>query len=264
MNLSTRTALMGLWLLLATSSLTAQIGFSLPELSDLQPESTVDMPVTVENFSGIASAQFALQWDPTVLQFDTVLLSTLQALDTTDFGLTQTNLGILRFAWTASSLGTGASLNDGANLFTLRFTVIGASGMNSGVDFVELPPVTYFEVATAQGTLYGMNDANLANGAACINCTVSTHDISNNTELRIVPNPVADRAELRLTLADAGAVQLTVRDVAGRFVAATATAELPAGLHAIELPLAGVQTKGLYFLTVRTAKTALVRPFLLD
>jgi hypothetical protein len=55
------------------------------------------------------------------------------------------------------------------------------------------------------------------------------------TKIEMVrPNPFASSTELRFTLAEPGAVELTLHDVTGRRVADLSVAELPAGEHGIE------------------------------
>jgi gliding motility-associated-like protein len=114
----------------------AQVGFSAPDLETC--EATVSVPVTVTGFNNITAFSFSMEWDETVLQFDSVGAFNLQFLDAGDFGTTQSSNGILTAAWISDN-GTGQTASNGTAIFRLFFTVIGANGSSSPINFTDSP-----------------------------------------------------------------------------------------------------------------------------
>ena len=112
--------------------------------------STVCVPVTVNDFDGIASLQFSLQWDPTVLQFNEVTNFNLPDLNAASFNTTQTASGQTAMAW-FDNTAQGVTLADGTILFEMCFTVLGVDGTSSGIIFTDNP--TQREAATSNNTI---------------------------------------------------------------------------------------------------------------
>lgn len=102
---------------------------------------TVSIDITALNFDSLGSLQFSLGWDALVLQYSSVSnFNPLLQLSASDFGTTQTGSGLLSFLWTTNA-GFGTTLPNGAVLFTLNFTILGAGGTNSGITFGDVPSV---------------------------------------------------------------------------------------------------------------------------
>ena len=112
--------------------------------------STVCVPVTVNDFDGIASLQFSLQWDPAVLQFNEVTNFNLPDLNAASFNTTQTASGQTAMAW-FDNTAQGVTLADGTTLFEMCFTVLGVDGTSSGIVFTDSP--TQREAANANNTI---------------------------------------------------------------------------------------------------------------
>ena len=121
-------------------------------LSTLSAEagSTVCLPLTVNDFNAIASLQFSLQWDPAVLQFNEVRNFNLPDLNAGSFNTTATATGQTAMAW-FDNTAQGVTLQDGATLFEVCFTVVGATDENSTIVFTDVP--TQREAATANNTI---------------------------------------------------------------------------------------------------------------
>lgn len=122
---------------------------NLPTLS-AEAGSTVCLPVTVNDFNGIASLQFSLQWDPTVLEFSEVRNFNLPDLNAGSFNTTATASGTTAVAW-FDNTAQGVTLQDDATLFEICFTVIGTTNENSTIVFTDEP--TQREAATASNTI---------------------------------------------------------------------------------------------------------------
>ncbi len=113
------------------------------------PGSYVDVPVSVANFAGVSSMQFTLVYEPTVLSYQSVTVSTvggvsvLPGLTLSMFGTPtgnpyHTDPGVLTLAWNdPDELPEGRSAS-GA-IFTVRLNAIGTSGSTSPLTFVSEP-----------------------------------------------------------------------------------------------------------------------------
>ena len=122
---------------------------NLPTLSG-EAGTTICLPVTVNDFNAIASLQFSLQWDPAVLQFNEVRNFNLPDLNAGSFNTTETASGRTAMAW-FDNTAQGVTLQDGATLFEVCFTVIGATGASSTITFTDVP--TQREAATSNNTI---------------------------------------------------------------------------------------------------------------
>lgn len=94
----------------------------------------VAVNVSVENWDDIVGLQFQVEWDETVLQYDTVN-NFFPGLNLTlaDFGTTQVNNGILSF-FAGGPSSNWPQLPDGSVVFTLVFNVLNA-GATSNLSF---------------------------------------------------------------------------------------------------------------------------------
>lgn len=96
--------------------------------------------VTVKNFTDILTAEFIVEWDPSVMQFTEVTnLASLPDLSAGAFGTpSQTGTpGLLTFNWFDNNLNLH-SLPDDAILFSVCFDLIGLAGSSSAVRLRDL------------------------------------------------------------------------------------------------------------------------------
>jgi len=100
---------------------------------------TVTAAVTVTNFVNVLGAQFTLQWDPTVLSYQSVgnFNSGVTGLAAGDFG-TPGSSGDLTLSWDSTS-GSGVTVPDGTVIFTVSFLVIGSPGSSSTLALPNTP-----------------------------------------------------------------------------------------------------------------------------
>ena len=103
-----------------------------------QTGGSVTVPVQVTGFDHVTTLQASLAWDPAVLRFNGVGDFTLSGLAPASFNTSAAASGTLTFSWDDPS-GLGQALTNGAALFSLQFTVLGASGSQSAVSFVDAP-----------------------------------------------------------------------------------------------------------------------------
>ena len=113
-----------------------------PSTTNHCPGDMFEVAVTVENFVDIATFQFTIDWDDTVLQ----LGAPMSSLSGIAFGLTGTN-----FVSTSWFSVTPLNLADGDTLMTLSFTAIGSIGSSSNISFSNSP--TNIEVTNSALTI---------------------------------------------------------------------------------------------------------------
>lgn len=131
---------------------TTGTGTNLVNIPDLNTDAgtTICVPVTVSDFDAIASLQFSLQWDPTVIQFSELDNFNLPDLAATNFNTTNAGSGRLALAW-FDNTAQGVSRNDGETIFEVCFNVIGTIGTGSNINFTDNP--TSREAATSNNTI---------------------------------------------------------------------------------------------------------------
>ena len=112
--------------------------------------STVCVPITVNDFNGIAALQFSLRWDPAILQFNELSNFNLPDLAASNFNATQTANGQMAMAW-SDAAAQGVTLADGSILFELCFTVLSEDGTSSSIVFTDTP--TQREAANADAVI---------------------------------------------------------------------------------------------------------------
>jgi hypothetical protein len=144
----------------------------------VQRGDSITARVTVQAFRQVSSAQFTVEWDPTVLRYDNTEPG-LSGMDADNFGTTATASGKLAFSWDDPA-GLGVTLADGSTLCSVHFSVVGTVGTSSplaltdgiaarelGVNFsvanlqtddglvsvVEVAPPTLRDVAYVQGSV---------------------------------------------------------------------------------------------------------------
>jgi gliding motility-associated-like protein len=93
---------------------------------------TVCVDLTVENFTGVSSMEWRTRFDPSVLRYVSIDLTTSalnggvdgDLLNSGDFNLVQGDNGYITIAW-ANGPPQGVTLNDGDILYTICFEIIG-------------------------------------------------------------------------------------------------------------------------------------------
>ena len=98
--------------------------------------SIISMPIYVEQFNDIISFQGTIEFDPTILSFNSYQNNDLDVF----YGQSQIEQGILTYSWYDESL-QGQALEDGANVFNLEFNVIGGDDSVSQLCFIGNPTV---------------------------------------------------------------------------------------------------------------------------
>lgn len=98
---------------------------------------SICLAVRVDNFTNILGLQYAVSWDPDLLELDSLQNFSLPNLDESSFDLGETNYqnGLLRFSW-LDLTGVGVTLPNDAGIYEMCFTVTGNEG-EASVSFDE-------------------------------------------------------------------------------------------------------------------------------
>ena len=92
----------------------------------------LSLNVTTFNFDSLGSLQFSVNWDKTLLRFDSVgIIGSGLVLSNSNFGTALANDGLLSFSWTTNTL-YGTTVDNGAVLFRIYYTAL-----NSGIASVQ-------------------------------------------------------------------------------------------------------------------------------
>ena len=161
------------------------INVNIPDVTAL-PGEEICVPVTVEDFTDIASVQFSLAWDNSIIQLtDTNYIAPLDE-NFVFFGnfdpMTSNSLVVSILDPSLAPI----TLPDGASLFEICFTVVGPNGSSSPIEIVGSPtPIDVFDGSqpgpTGLGVAMGIiinNGSVTAITTANFNTTVDPTDIS--------------------------------------------------------------------------------------
>lgn len=114
------------------------------------PSAQVAVPVRVFNFNDIVAFQGTIQFDPTVIAYNTISLFGLPGMTISDFNTAQVSNGILTYLWIdPNPSATGVSVPDSSVIFEITFDVVGMEGQQSLICFANAP--TLLEVADTTG-----------------------------------------------------------------------------------------------------------------
>lgn len=220
------------------------------------------MPVTVKEFNKIISLQFALEWDPSKLRFDTVQKLNLPGWDPVDFWV-DPGKGLLKTVWGTLN-GQSVSRPDDARLFEACFTTITPDstvsmvGINSdGSYLTEIINESGIDVATAG---FGVSDTVYLNH--CPPSVSATGESPAQLPLSLGPNPFSTDAYIIFETTEAAPVRLSVADPTGRLVYERAE-HLPAGQHRLTLAASDLHGPGLYFIHLQAGARRAVRKVIL-
>lgn len=112
------------------------------------PGANFCLPVSVTNFTNLESIQSSINWDASVLQYDSVTAFNLSDLDVNSFGVTNAGSGLIGFSWNDddSDPFNGVTVADGTTIFEMCFTVVGSVNDMTTIVFDDNPiPVEVVE-----------------------------------------------------------------------------------------------------------------------
>lgn len=228
-----------------------------PEMN-ANPGDVIEVDITVENFTDVASAQFALFYDPAVLKYLNVGGYNLNSLGSSNFGTPpDVAEGNFTLAWFDDML-QGNTLADGDSIFTIVFQVVGNDGDMSLIEFDENPnSTTIIELTNSVSQILPVvvNNGKVTIGTVSTEEEIVTADFSF---FPVSPNPIREKAVTKFYLNEAQAVELTILDSAGKTMYQERK-NYGSGLNRLELPGQYFPASGSYIVRLSTAKAQATR-----
>lgn len=203
-----------------------------------------ELTFAADGFNDLVAYQFALDFDPSDMQF--LGYQSTDALSLTDenIGTHDVALGLLRLNWTGTE---GTTLSQGAPVFKLKFKALSSGKRLSEV--LQLSNETLEGLAFNEALAAG--DVRLVFAAAT---DVADPAAFGKPQLQLMqnkPNPFTDVTMIGFVLPDACEAQLRVLDVSGRELA-NYTRDYTAGYHEIEFRMANAASYGVLYYELTT------------
>jgi len=179
----------------------------------------IELDLKLIGFEAVASMQFSVNWDSTVLDLKTVEDLNGELPDFTDdqIGLAETNAGVIRVAWYDNTL-RGVSLPDSAQLFKMKFTVIGEPGVKSVVTISDSPITIEFTNTESRV----MDIEEIIEGEINIldNTTALIYlEAENGMQLhQNTPNPFRIQTHIPILLPKPQPIHFFVTDISGKVI----------------------------------------------
>jgi len=138
----------------------------------------VVVPIEIDDFKGVHGFQFAIKWDPAILDFLEVTSFSLPQMTMDNFGINQVGEGELRVVWFTPNFTKANILKNGTEIFELKFKSKGSNGDFSKIEFDD--KIMPFQVL--RGNLSSAN----------VNFSIGSVRIDNSTPIRISKDNVTD------------------------------------------------------------------------
>lgn len=207
----------------------------------LQTGEQFSLECRADQIDNIAAWQFALRFDPALLQLIKVQPLAALSLDADNFGTHQADQGEIRSVWSAAE---GVDMDDGLPLFVLQFSVLQGGAMLSevlGMEEADLPARVYTSTFAESEVRLVFDDMSGTGGNVA-----PAYALMQN-----VPNPFSDKTVLSFELPEACAASLRVFDASGRLLY-TRVAQYPAGTHFEVFDRHETGGGGVFFCELRT------------
>ena len=246
--------------LIYTLQLNSQVVFKAPTLM-VDPNSQLTVQIETDNFTDIVSIQFAIQWDPAVLEFDSIqhdfvlegMFGEDENVDEGDDGIEDQfgafpDEGKLRFSWFQPSTA-GQTLANGTSLFTIAFNVIGANGTSTDLT---LGPCPGFVVEIVDNTGNEVQ-ANFDQGSVMVGSN-NLIFLDNNPDFTLyqnAPNPFIEGTKIFFELKNSSKTQFKLYNLNGKLIFAKDEFS-QAGENVLYLNRAIFPAAGTYYYSLNT------------
>jgi hypothetical protein len=202
--------------------------------------SEIELTFAASNFNNLSAYQFALDFDPTQMQFvEFQPLSALQLNLLNNFGAYNADLGELRHVWSA---GVGTTLADGTPVFRAKFKVLAGGQKLSDVLRIDDSQIE----CKAFSGISAPADVKVAFAESV--GTDSPID-PNHLQLQLMqnrPNPFADATTIGFILPEACDAHIRILDISGRELT-TYDRKYTAGYHELDFKMENAWTYGVLF-----------------
>lgn len=248
-----------LWFVVPVS---AQLTIFLPT-ETVEPGTSVNVDFKVAGFVDIQSMQFSVNWNPDVLHFDSITnLSALPDYTNANFGSNSAHLGKLTTLWLDNQL-LGVSLEDSTIIFSVVFTVVGASDSFSAISITDEP--TSIEFSDLNGNVLPVTIENGMIIVSTISSSENTLPFQSNEFFSLFqnePNPFDNQSIIRFDLSRSSEVEILFHSVDGRLVYSIKDQFLE-GLNSLTINADNLPGSGTYFYTMKTNDYSLTNKMVL-
>ncbi len=225
--------------------------------------------IKASDFDNIASMQYAIQWNPAIIQFQSVTGLNANMPDFTvinSFNSAFANDGRLRLSWYwfDPSTNSGVSLDDNATLFNINFKAVGGMGTNTMLEIANdttVQPPFVIEIANYNQEV----GVNIENGKVTISGVNASEETFTEdfTLFQNSPNPFSEITYISFNLNAGDHAKLTIFDSSGKVVYSQ-NKKFPAGLSRIPVQRDMLTSAGSYFYTLETARATATRQLIMQ
>ncbi|MEM1118888.1 MAG: cohesin domain-containing protein [Bacteroidota bacterium] len=261
MKIKQRLFMFGICLLTAVS-LSAQLGLVISDASGETGE-RVAVEVMVMGFSDVTSMQFSVNWDSTILRFESIdnLTPELPGFSEREIGLLDAPSGAIRVAWFDNAI-SGVSIPDSTALFTLQFEVIAETPANSNITISDEPIVIEFTDSNNSA----IELSSVVEGAVTVgdqSTSITYLPAPNGMELyQNEPNPFRALTNITAIFPSTEPAQLQIADVTGKIVYQYRFQAVQ-GKNTIAIGSNLLNTPGTYYYTLKSDRYQLTRKMIL-
>jgi len=202
---------------------------------------TVEIPINAANFDQLLGFQFALNFDPSKLEFLELIPNKSTTLTTSNFGLNFIERGIITTSWEQPAK-RDRQVND-TRLFSLKFKVKETTDLTEaiGLDYEFMKAEAYASKTEESLELLGVDWFIEDNSG------VAAFKLYQNK-----PNPFNATALIGFDLAEAAQVQLNILDITGRIVRQISYDGIK-GYNELIINRKDLDGKGVYYYQLATA-----------
>jgi hypothetical protein len=256
-KLNTLFASFALLLSLAVQSQTVTI---MTQDMTVNPGENFQLDVQVEDFDVIATVQFAMFWDPTIVEYVGVSDFGLPDLSVDgNFGEMNTADGKLRFNWVdPDPFLSGVTLDDETTIFSIVFKAIGGPGQSTAFEIAEDPvfPPMPVEVVNTSSEV----EVNIINSTITMDGVSSSYETktSDFVLMQNNPNPFIEKTNISFELNHTSNTQLSIYDHTGKIVFEQSKM-YSSGSHTVQIARNLFQSAGSYFYTLKTEHSTATR-----
>jgi hypothetical protein len=223
---------------------------------------TITVDLGVVGFTNMINAQFSLNYDPTVVQFQSVDNFGIDNINQDNLGTPpdEVSAGDVTFLWIANDILLGETLEDSTIIFTITFQLIGDPGESTLVDITGDPTQIEF------GDNTGVVQAELIPGTISIEGGMSTLQAPDNPAFQLQslsPNPLqGETAWLTFDLKKTQITNIRIVDVTGSVVYESKQ-RLVAGTHRHPITQKHFPAAGTYWVQLIAGEYSAVQPIVI-
>ncbi len=246
-----------------------QVSLEIPEKT-VDPGQTFSIDIKASDFDDIASMQFTIFWNPSIIQFQSVgnLNSNMPDFTTNDVNFNVVNApnGKIRviWYWFDPFTNSGVTLDDDATLFSLNFKAVGGQGTNSMLEITDdttVDPPFAIEVSNFNQVI----PVEIDNGKVTISgVNASSETITEDFILfQNSPNPFTETTYITFNLTTGSEADLSIYDNSGKIIVQR-SGFFPAGLNRIPVQRDMLNSAGSYLYTLKTERATATRQLIMQ